>query len=340
MKVAIGYVLVDGPWGGGNQFARSLAEALAAKKHEVRFDLADRDIDIILLTDPRGRSPTVSFHAGSIVRYLLAVNPRALVVQRINECDERKNTRHMNRLLRQANYVADHTVFIASWLQELAVWRRESTSSVILNGADTRIFNAVAHRAWNGSEPLRLVTHHWGGNRMKGFDVYEKLDQLMSEPQWRGRIEFTYVGNLPAGVRFANARHLAPLSGSALAAELASHHAYVTGSINEPAGMHHIEGALCGLPLIYRRSGALPEYCAGFGLPFDDADEVPELIRSMMDNYTSFQAAMPAYANTAERMCESYIGLLDDLYTRRDAILAQRQLWRSPWMVLRNQLPM
>lgn len=340
MKVAIGYHLIDGPWGGGNQFARSLAEALEKAGHEVRFALADRDIDLILMTDPRGRSPTVSFHAGSIIRYLLAVNPGALVVHRINECDERKNTRHMNRLLRQANYVVDHTVFIASWLQDLAVWRRESTSSVILNGADTRIFNTKAHRAWDGAEPFRIVTHHWGGNRMKGFDVYERLDRLMGEPEWQGRVEFTYVGNLPDGVEFAHARHLAPLSGTALAEELASHHAYVTGSMNEPAGMHHIEGALCGLPLIYRRSGALPEYCKGFGLPFDEAEEVPNLIRTTMDDYAKFAAAMPAYGNTAERMCEAYIALFEDLFARRDAIVAKRRLWRSPWMVLRNQLPM
>ena len=26
--------------------------------------------------------------------------------------------------------------------------------------------------------PLSLVTHHWGGNRLKGFDVYEYIDKL------------------------------------------------------------------------------------------------------------------------------------------------------------------
>ena len=24
---------------------------------------------------------------------------------------------------------------------------------------------------------LKIVTHHWSGNWMKGFDIYEKLDQ-------------------------------------------------------------------------------------------------------------------------------------------------------------------
>ena len=61
----------------------------------------------------------------------------------------------------------------------------------------------------------------------------------------------------------------------ALAAELKRHHAYVTGSMNEPGGNHQNEGALCGLPLLYRRSGCMPEYCAGFGIDFAGVDEVP-----------------------------------------------------------------
>lgn len=338
MKVAIGYHIQDGPWGGGNQFARSLVEALASRGDQVVFALDDPDIDIILLTDPRGRSPTVSFHAGSVLRYLRR-NPHAVVVHRINECDERKNTRNMNPLLRRANYVADHTVFIATWLKNLDVWRRESTCCVVLNGADPRVFNPAAHRPWDGAEPLRLVTHHWGGNRLKGFDVYETLDRLVGDPAWAGRIEFTYVGNLPDGVALPNTRYLPPLNGEVLGRELASHHVYVTGSVNEPAGMHHIEGALCGLPPIYRNSGALPEYCARFGIGFDNTEDFVAALRQMMAKYPIYCAAMPTYPNTAERMCAEYLSLFDDLIKSHDQIVASRCVWRNPWLVLRNQLP-
>ncbi len=340
MKVAIGYHIQDGPWGGGNQFARSLANALAARGDQVTFTLADPDIDLIVLTDPRGRSPTVSFHGGSILRYLLLRNPRAVVVHRINECDERKGTRHMNRLLRQANYAADHTVFIASWLRDLDVWRRESPCSVVLNGADTTIFNAAAYRPWDGTGPLRVVTHHWGGSRLKGFDAYEAVDRMMADPRWRGRLELTYVGNLPAGTGFQHAQYLPPKNGAALAAELSSHHVYLTGSVNEPAGMHHVEGALCGLPLLYRNSGALPEYCNGFGLGFDTPDQLPELIERMMAEYPARVAAMARYANTAAHMCEGYLALFDRLMGERDTIVSSRRLWRDPWQVLRNQVAM
>ena len=129
MKVAIGYHIQEGPWGGGNQFAKALTQTLRDERHQVCFSLDEPDIDIILLTEVRGRSPTGSFNAGSILRYLQFTNPEALVVHRINECDERKGTKNLNAFLMLANYVADHTIFVGSWLRKLPLWR-EGTSSV------------------------------------------------------------------------------------------------------------------------------------------------------------------------------------------------------------------
>jgi hypothetical protein len=43
---------------------------------------------------------------------------------------------------------------------------------------------------------------------MKGFDVYNKIDQMLSDPAWKGKIEFTYIGNLPKGYQFKNAFYL------------------------------------------------------------------------------------------------------------------------------------
>ncbi len=340
MKVAIGYHIQLGPWGGGNAFARSLRDALVARGDQVVSTLNEPDIDLILLTDPRGRSPQSSFNAGTVLRYLLTTNANTVVVHRVNECDERKGTRNVNRLLRRANYVADHTVFIATWLKGLDVWRDESTSSIILNGADANIFDDTCYRSWGGDEPLRLVTHHWGGNKLKGADVYEALDCMLSEPEWRGRIEFSYVGNIPVGMVLRNTRYVAPLSGMALAREISSHHIYVTGSINEPAGMHHIEGALCGLPLLYRNSGALPEYCSGYGIGFDDVDGFKNALERITQEYSRYREAMSSYKNTARRMCGSYLSLFDDLMANRKAIVTRRRLWRDPWLVARNQVPL
>jgi len=341
VRVAIGQRAQSGPWGGGNRFVAALVEALRERGHAVVHDLADADIDVILMTDPRVRSPNVCFGAGTILRYLAMRNPNAIVVHRINECDERKNERFINHKLVRANYVADATVFVGEWLTALPVWREHLRSPwfVVRNGADTRVFNATQFRPWDGQGPLRLVTHHWGYHLMKGFDVYQRIDRMLGEPRWRERIAFTYVGNLPKGFAFENARYVAPLNGEALAAELASHHAYVTASINEPGGNHQNEGALCGLPLLYRQSGCLPEYCAGFGVAFSGLQDFESALETLVGEYPGLTARMKDYPHVATRMTREWIALLEALLEQRAELVARRRLWRAPSTALANLLP-
>jgi hypothetical protein len=339
MKVAIGHVLQDGPYGGGNSFVSNLAAALTAAGHEVVFDLASDDIDIIVMTDPRSRSPNVAFAAGKILRYQSRRNPKAIVIHRINECDERKDTRRMNGRLRLANHCADHTVYVGSWLRDLPLRRarKPAPEGVILNGANAQLYNADGHVPWNGHEPLKLVTHHWGYHWRKGFDVYQRLDQMLATPTWRDRFTFTYIGNLPAGFRFGNARYMPPMSGEPLAAALRTHHAYVTASINEPGSNHQNEGAMCGLPLLYRDSGCLPEYCDGFGVLFHD-DRIEPALESMLENYDNYAARIAAYPYRADRMTREYIELFERLLDKREEIIARRR-GRPFNQTLLNQIP-
>ncbi|PWB59715.1 MAG: hypothetical protein C3F17_16250 [Bradyrhizobiaceae bacterium] len=328
MKVAINTRPLDGPWGGGNRFVQSLAETLQHRGHQVAFELDDR-VDLALIIDPRRRNPQLSFTPGQAMAQQRR-HPELLIVHRINECDERKGTSTINARLRWANYCADHTVFIASWLRDLDLWRRESDATVILNGADERIFRRGSARTWDVGEPLRIVTHHWGAHANKGWDVYRKVDALAGEAAWRDRIHLTCIGNLPADVTLANSTRMPPLDGAALAAALADHHVYLSASVNEPAGMHHIEGALVGLPLIYRRSGALPEYCEGYGEPFDGPSDVAAALTRMLASYPGWKRRMAAYPHTAERMSHRYVDLFERLHADRSSIAARRRPWRAP----------
>ncbi len=322
MVVSIGMRLQEGPWGGGNQFGSSLAAYLRARGIEVIFDLQRPSIDLILLTEPRGDLRTSAFTDDDIARYQSVQSRRALVVHRVNECDERKGTQGVNAHLRHANRVADATVFISTWLRDLHLGQGMVPRgvTVILNGADAAVFHPEGRAVWHGNGPIRLVTHHWGANEQKGMDVYRQLDEMLDAPALRGRMAFTYIGNLPADVRFRNTTVVAPLHGPALAAALRSHHIYVTGSLSEPAGMHHIEGAACGLPLLFRRSGALPEYCADFGEGYHGGD-LPEALRRLVMSYHVWADRVLTYPHTADRMCESYLMLFRSLLQQRDRTL-------------------
>ena len=334
MKIAIGYDLKPNSWGGGNQFANSLANEAMARGHEVTFNLKDKDIDLILLTDPRSFNDGITFGPSQILKYIL-FNKRTIVVHRINECDERKNTFHMNKLLKCANYFSDHTVFISKYLKKLDIYQKDLPSSVIYNGCDEKYFNCKNNSLWNKKYPLKIVTHHWSPNKMKGFDVYAKIDQLINETDLANKIEFTYIGNLPKGFTFKKIKHLAPLSGKDLGIELSKNHVYLTASINEPAGMHHIEGALSGLPIIYRNSGAIPEYCSDFGVSFNDS-EVVNSIETMILEYDKYKLKLKNYPYTASKMTSEYLYLFDDLISNRDKIIQKRNLFRSPFYLFMN----
>ena len=52
MKIMFNRKIIEGPWGGGNLFVKSMSEFLQRNGHSVCFDFED-DIDIIFMVDPR-----------------------------------------------------------------------------------------------------------------------------------------------------------------------------------------------------------------------------------------------------------------------------------------------
>ena len=308
-------------------FTKALANYFGEQGIDVLFDLDDPDIDIILLTDPRRSSRSSSITDADIAYYLTNINSRAIVVQRINDSSSSRDSGFRSPRLAFANHCAHQTVFVSNWLQD--DYENDGFSLiepvVIHNGADRSVFHGVGGRIWDGNEKLRVVTHHWGKNWKKGFDVYCEIDALLGRQPYSELFEFTFVGRVPEDVQFRNTRVVDPLAGSDLADQLRSHHVYVSASIGEAAGMHYIEGAMCGLPVLYRRSGSLPEYCSGFGSAFDEGAISAGLLNTR-DNYSRLKANMADYPYDATRSCCSYHKLFRDLLAKRDEVL-QRRRW-------------
>jgi hypothetical protein len=339
MKISIGTNIQRGPWGGGNQFAINLHQYLEKRGIQVCFDLKDPAIDLILLTEPRTQLRVSAFGSHEILRYLLLKNPNALVVHRVNECDERKVTHNINPFVLSANRTADYTVFVSNWLKNLYVQLQFNRSNcVILNGANTETFHEKGYQPWDGKGTLKLVTHHWGGNWLKGFDIYQQLDQLMKTLKYKDLIGFTYIGQLPKGFRFSHATYKPPLFGEMLADSLRQNHVYLTASRNEPGSNHQNEGACCGLPLLYIQSGSLPEYCEGFGIPFQP-DNFEKKLDEMIDTYEEILPRMADFPHTAHRMCTEYELLFQELLDRRLEIISKRTFPNQPLIVIRAFLP-
>ena len=333
MKIGINCKNIQGSYGGVIAFARSLEKYLTGKGDSLVYDLRDDDIDLILIT-AYATGGAASYSYVDAWAYKLK-HPNTIIVLRVNECDERKNTDYMNDLLIKIASKCDYIVYIASWLKPLLEAQglnKTIPSSVILNGADSRIFNQENKEFWNGKDKLRIVTHHWGGNFMKGHDIYQKLDDLLSEKNYHGKFEFTFIGNIPKNLRYKNTRLIPSLHGNGLSEELKRHHVYITASRNEPAGMHHIEGAMCGLPLLYINSGALPEYCSGFGIEFEPAN-FEEKLDLMREEYDVWRNSLLSYRNTADKMIAQYCTLFSGLYDEKERYRLKNppnKFWKYP----------
>ena len=318
MKIAIGSLVIDGPWGGGNFFIKNLSKYLIENGHKVFFDLKEKNLDIILLIDPRKESLNSTFNHQDIFKYKKFVNSNAIVIHRINECDERKSTNYLNDFYKEASsLVADHKVYVSDWLKLIYENDKKNESSVIMSGADEAIFNREGFKNWDKSKKIKIVTHHWGNHWNKGYDVYKYLDNLLNDNLWKNKFEFTFIGNLPPNFYFKNSTYLTPLSGQELAQELKSHNLYITGTINEPSGNHHIEAAQCGLPILYRESGGVPEFTTGYGLSFD-INNLEKTLDKIIKNYDIYFDKLKSYPFNSTKMCKDYLDLFLRLYDKKE----------------------
>tara|TARA_Y100000768_G_C23980611_1_gene685543 strand:+ start:385 stop:1428 length:1044 start_codon:yes stop_codon:yes gene_type:complete len=327
MKVSIGTNIKDGPWGGGNLFAINLSNYLKSKGIEVVYDLEDEDIDIILITEPRKTSESSAFTHIDVENYLKYINFNTIVIHRINECDERKNTQYVNKYLIYANKVADETIFVSKWLRDIYINQgiKSKINHVVYAGANNDIFNNNNFIPWDKNEKIRLVTHHWGSNWNKGFDSYKKIDDLIGFKKWKNRLEFTYVGNVHKKANFINSKIVEPLSGENLASEIKKHHIYITGSLNEPSGNHHIEASQCGLPIMYINSGGVSEYCSGYGVEFNN-ENLESQLEEIISNYDHYVKLQKEYPNNSDKMSQEFLDIFEQALKNQKKYIKQREI--------------
>lgn len=329
MKISINCKNVEGSFGGVMAFYRSFKQFCTKRGFEVVNHLKDPDIDIVLITAYSTWS-TASYSYLDAFAYKM-LQPKTIIVQRINECDERKKTNYMNDLLIDISKKASYLIFIASWLRPLLEKNglsADKPGQVVLNGADEKIFNLSDKNFWDGKSKMRIVTHHWGGGYLKGHDVYQELDNLLDQKNFFEKFEFTFIGKYPKNINYKNTQIIPSLHGESLANELKKHHVYLTASRNEPGGMHHIEGSLCGLPSLYIKSGSLPEYCHGYGIEFNE-NNFPEKLMEMYDKYNAWKEKIKKYDKTSTKMNEEYLKILNNLLDEEEKKLGQEKYSRK-----------
>ena len=297
-------------------FVSQWVRLLKGRGYRVGYDLSGR-VDVVVVVDPRDDLQSKAFGMDEIRGYRER-HPQTRVLHRVNECDQRKATGFMDALLAKANAVADYTVFISEWVRDYHAARWfdvKKPHSCIYNGADPRVFHPVGAAVHRNEQPFRLVTHHWSDNPLKGFDVYERVDRLIADGQLPG-VEFWVIGRWPKNLQWKAARTFPATSGTALASLLRQCHAYLTASRWEPCGMHHVEGAQCGLPLIYHEDGGgIVEAGRKYGVGFKE--DVASAIRECRDRYSELRDRLLSEMPSGDRMCLAYADVVQRLLAER-----------------------
>ncbi len=239
MKIAINRSPINGPWGGGNNFVKAIYKSVP-KGISLTNELSD-DVNIILLIDPRKEG---SFDANDAFKFA-STKKSVQVIQRINECDSRKGTEHMDNLLLQCSRYNTKTIFVSEWMRNYfnsKGWTCQNQHTLI-NGVDDCFFEASKNSKKENNGLINVVTHHWSNNILKGFDVYDFIDYLTTK---NDNISFTYIGRERG--TFKNCKVIPPLHGKSLAEELSKYDIYVSGSRNDPGPNHILESIAVGLP--------------------------------------------------------------------------------------------
>ena len=283
------------PYGGGNQFLLALKGELERRGLEVEVNRISGDTSACL-----ANSFNFDFR-----RLRRLDRPDCRIVHRVDGpigvyrgFDDGTDARIAAFNAERADATIVQSQFSLEAHRALGIELREPV--VIPNTVDPRIFFPPAAREPLSGRKVRLIATSWSDNPSKGGEILEWLDRNFD----RSRFELTLLGRFPGA--FEHARVLAPVPSQAVADELRRHDLYIAASRNDPCSNALLEALACGLPAAYLDSGGHPELVGDAGLPFAGKEELPEVLRRLVDEAQERRAAIgvPALEDVASRYLE------------------------------------
>lgn len=291
---------VSGPWGGGNKTLSALVSRLVSMGHEVTGD-ARPDVTHIFCFDPRPSQTSMS-HAQLLdfSRFLGGVP----IIQRVGDVGTHGKP-DLTQLVKDTTKLSHRVIFTSEWAKDYVEYKGEC--SVIPNGALPVFYeNRRGPTPPSEFQRLRVVTHHWSNNSLKGIDLYERLrDEIRADVL---PFDFTYIGRSTPGLTDCT---LPPMTERELALELPRHDIYLSASQLEAGANHIVEAMACGLPVVYSaKGGSIPEYCSSRGLQFLDFVGMVRSIEEAAFNYQKHWEQSQSYKRTIDDVVDEYVEIL------------------------------
>ena len=275
MKIHILFETKNDPWGGGNQFLKSLRENMRIRN--------------VYEDDPlKAEGLLINSHHNIIKCARLKIKyPEKIIIHRLDGpvVLGRPKGRSLDGFIFLCNHLlADGTVFQSTFSREQCYangMKQKQIESIIINAPNPAIFYPVRKRIPN--RKVRLIATSWSTNVTKGFDIYHYLDQKLDF----SRYDMTFVGNSP--INFKNIIHHFPVRSLELANILREHDIFITASRVDPCSNSLLEGLHCGLPAVARHSGGHPGIVQQGGILFDGEHDVLKAIDTVADRIGEFR---------------------------------------------------
>ncbi len=300
MKINVLYKFVGGPWGGGNQFLKSLKKFFTNNGCYVENP---RDADVILFNSHHELLPTLKLKR----RY-----PEKIFIHRVDGpvFYIRGSDLGIDRIIFDVNqYIADGTIFQSKWSQNKSyeLWmKRNNFETIIMNASDPDIFYPLENKRLQKEEKIKLIATSWAPNIRKGFDIYKFLDENLDFNEY----EMTFVGRSP--IKFEQIQYIPPQPSERLAEILRAHDIFIIASKNDPCSNALIEALHCGLPAVARNDGGHPEIVGEAGELFKDERDVLDAIEKVAQNYEYYQNKIKL--PTMEDIGKKYYEFADRIY--------------------------
>lgn len=294
-------------WGGGLFFVKNFANFLKEKGHQVTYNL-ETGIDILFIIDPREGSYR-KYGLEKIIRYKKR-NPKSKIIHRVNECNIKKKNFDIDNLLIKTMNHSDKVIFLSKWLMDYFKNKykiQDDKFYYVVNGCDKSNFYPIENKIFD-KDKIKLVTHHWSSNYLKGFEIYNKLDELLPEYP---NIEFTFIGNYNQDYKPKNIKLVPPVDRKELGNLLRKQDIYVTASVNEPGGMHYLEGLASGLPILCREGGGgINEVGEKYGKNYKSVEDFFYTLDDLSENYETYRKNLDYRFFSSERCSQMYYNII------------------------------
>ena len=286
MKIFAGYKPTDKPWGGANNFLRSLYQTLE-KNHGVQIVFEPSPNCDVFFFGQTGKGPAndSDHYTPDDVKSIIGLNKSAPAIMRM--VNLRRHTSHkyfipywlsaadrrMDADTKRAASLCDHLIFQSAYQQDN--FSRDNVkpknSTIIHNGA------AAIFSNFNGSieklQPGQKIRIFSSAVSTKG----RKNHGVIAAAAKNSNVELFYAGVWPKDLPSSNIKLLGRLDHEAIV-ETASHaHFFLHPSMKEACSNSIIEALAMGLPVLHGTEGSSPETVGQNGMPIEEHNLLRQL---------------------------------------------------------------